>query len=67
MENYISGEEQLGAVAGVFETADQLIIDRSIMKPFMTEVIIMLRKSMDWFLYDNGPRHKRVKLVKTHH
>ena len=21
----------------------------------------MLRKSMDWFLYDNGLRHERVK------
>ena len=41
MENYISGEEELGAVAGVFETADQLIIDRSIIKPFMTEAIII--------------------------
>lgn len=35
MENYISGEEQLGAVAGVFETADQLIIDRSMTDPVM--------------------------------
>ena len=26
--------------------------------PFMTEAVI---KSMDWFLYDNGLRHERVK------
>ena len=25
----------------------------------MTEAVI--RKSMDWFLYDNGLRHERVK------
>ena len=25
----------------------------------MTEAVII--KSMDWFLYDNGPRHERVK------
>ena len=24
--------------------------------------IILLRKSIDWFLYDNGPRHERVKI-----
>ena len=23
--------------------------------------IDLLSKSMDWFLYDNGPRHERVK------
>ena len=27
----------------------------------MTEAVII--KSMDWFLYDNGPRHERVKIV----
>ena len=26
-------------------------------------VIVLLRKSMDWFLYDNGLRHERVKVV----
>ena len=30
----------------------------------MTEAVIwklvLLRKSMDWFLYDNGPRHEKV-------
>ena len=26
----------------------------------------LLCKSMDWFLYDNGPRHERVKLQKLH-
>ena len=25
----------------------------------------LLRKSMDWFLYDNGVRHKRVKIFST--
>ena len=36
-------------------------------KTFMTEAAIiqkpvhLLRKSMDWFLYDNGLRHERVK------
>ena len=24
----------------------------------------MLRKSIDWFLYDNGLRHERVKIAK---
>ena len=28
----------------------------------MTEAVIMLRKSMDWFLYDNGPRHEIVNI-----
>ena len=29
---------------------------------FMTGTVIRQSKSMDWFLYDNGPRHERVKL-----
>ena len=24
----------------------------------------MLRKSVDWFLYDNGPRHERVNIER---
>ena len=28
---------------------------------FLVESIDLLRKSMDWFLYDNGLRHERVK------
>ena len=28
---------------------------------FMTEAVIMQSKSIDWFLYDNGLRHERVK------
>ena len=27
----------------------------------MTEAVILLRKSMDWFVYDNGLRHQRFK------
>ena len=27
----------------------------------------LLRKSMDWFLYDNGLRHERVKRQSCHH
>ena len=27
----------------------------------MTEAVDVLRKSMDWFLYDNGLLHERVK------
>ena len=27
----------------------------------------LLRKSMDWLLYDNGLRHERVKLVNSKH
>ena len=27
----------------------------------MTEAVILLRKSMDWFLYDNGLRHEGFK------
>ena len=36
----------------------------------MTEAVIiyqsidLLRKSMDWFLYDNGLRHERVKMFR---
>ena len=37
---------------------------------FMTEAVIytnqsidLLYKSMDWFLYDNGLRHERAKLL----
>ena len=35
----------------------------SVINPFMTEadIIYLLRKSMDWFLYDIGLRHERVK------
>ena len=36
----------------------------------MTEAVIiryLLRKSMDWFLYDNGLRHERVKHVNFSH
>ena len=43
-------------------------LQRSIFNPFMTEAVIyrnqsidLLHKSMDWFLYDNGLRHERVK------
>ena len=28
--------------------------------------IDLLCKSMDWFLYDNGPRHERVKFSFTY-
>ena len=31
------------------------------MKFFKNEVFHLLRKSMDWFLYDIGLRHERVK------
>ena len=31
---------------------------------FMTEAV-MQRKSMDWFLYDNGRRHERVKITQV--
>ena len=27
----------------------------------MTEAVIMQSKSVDWFLYDNAPRHERLK------
>ena len=30
--------------------------------PFMTEAVI-IQKPMDWFLYDNGLRHERVKEI----
>ena len=40
----------------------------SIFNPFMTEAVTyrnqsvdLLRKSMEWFLYDSGLRYKRVK------
>ena len=29
---------------------------------YRKQSIDLLRKSMDWFLYDNGHRHERVKL-----
>ena len=29
---------------------------------YRIQSIDLLGKSMDWFLYDNGPRHERVKL-----
>ena len=28
----------------------------------MTEAHILLRKSMDWFLYDNDLRHERINV-----
>ena len=41
---------------------------KSLLNAFMTgalsyrnQSIDLLRKSMDWFLYDNGLRHERVK------
>ena len=30
---------------------------------YRNQSIDLLRKSMDWFLYDNNLRHERVKLV----
>ena len=33
---------------------------------FMTEADIMQSKSIDWFLYDNGLRHERVKKPMQH-
>ena len=33
-------------------------MNRGIFNPFMTEAVII-----DWFLYDNGLRHKRVKWI----
>ena len=32
---------------------------------FLVESIDLLRKSMDWFLYDNDLRHERVKTNRT--
>ena len=29
---------------------------------YRNQSIDLLRKSMDWFLYDNGLRHERVKV-----
>ena len=31
--------------------------------PYRNQSINWLRKSMDWFVYDNGLRHKRVKFL----
>ena len=42
-----------------------------LLNSFMTETVIMLKPvdwfiiSIDWFLYDNGLRHERVKFNKT--
>ena len=33
----------------------------SIEKSYRNQPIDLRRKSMDWFLYDNGLRYKRVK------
>ena len=33
---------------------------------YRNQFINLLRKSMDWFLYDNGLRHERVKLSRSH-
>ena len=29
--------------------------------PTFKELLILLCKSMDWFVYDNGPRNERAK------
>ena len=47
------------------------LINVCLLNPFMTEAVIIYRnqfidllcKSMDWFLYDKGLRHERVKKV----
>ena len=31
---------------------------------YRNQSIDLLRKSMDWFLYDNGLRHERVKSIE---
>ena len=31
--------------------------------PYRNQSIDLLRKSMDWFLYDNGLRHERVRMI----
>ena len=37
------------------------------MKVFINVIIDLLRKSMDWFLYDIGLRHERVNQNVFHH
>ena len=32
-----------------------------IIEILLSDVYKVIRKSMDWFLYDNGLRHERVK------
>ena len=46
-----------------FNSTEAIIIWR---RPFSyrNQSIYLLRKSMDWFLYDNGLRHERVKFWK---
>ena len=38
------------------------ILGDFIFNSFMTEAVIMLHKSMDWFRYHNGLRHERVNV-----
>ena len=33
---------------------------------YRNQSIDLLYKSIDWFLYDNGPRHERVKAKVAH-
>ena len=45
----------------------KLSISRRRPLAYRNESIDLQSKSMDWFLYDNGLRHGRVKLVHLHH
>ena len=38
-----------------------LILDNTRQPTRFSVTVDLLRKSMDWFLYDNGLRHERVK------
>ena len=41
----------------------QLFHDRGRYLSYRNQSIDLLCKSMDWFLYDNGTRHQRVKTI----
>ena len=48
-------------VIGKSKLIHSILPRRTVINPFKTEaVIILLRKSMDWFLYDNDFRLERV-------
>ena len=53
------GKEDLEAEQEAAEAAEEV---RICFNSFMTEAIDLQSKSMDWFLYDIGLRHERVKM-----
>ena len=48
------------------QIGSKIKVSLDLCKNWHTSQFDLLRKSMDWFLYDNGLRHERVNANKYH-